>query len=280
MLRGLGQLHEGWVFAGASAAVAHELSVSWRLLEPLEIAGAYGGRTFLDGRVRTRRVVGDRPVRANGVRATSLERTVLDCVRSMPLRDALAVIDSALASGELSRSGFEEYVDIEGAGCHGVGRARLAALLADGRAGSGGESIARAAMYELGFALPELQTEVRDPMDGRVYFADFCWELDDGRVVYGELDGGEKYENPEMTQGRGALWKMRRERLRESRLTLGGRAVVRFSLEDVADARYFNDLLLEFGVPKVREPLIEIPERRFGESAGWEDVPEDVYWFN
>ena len=258
VMHGMRDFHDDWVYSGTSAAVAHGLSVSYRHIGPLEIADAHGGRRRYHGRVLTRYVKDDEPEIASYVYATSLPRTVFDCARELPLRDALTVADSALATGRITKQQLMDYVEGSPGECFGVERARLVARLADGRAGSGGESIARAAMYELGFAVPDLQAEVRDPISGRPYFVDFKWELPGGGIVYGELDGAEKYKNPQMNSGKGALSKLREERRRESRISIEGNPIVRFSLEDVGDAWAFDRLLSAFGVPRVREPIIPV----------------------
>ena len=67
-----------------------------------------------------------------------------------------------------------------------------------------------------------------------------------------------------MNGDQGALSKLREERRRESRISVEGNPIVRFSMEDVNDARLFNKLLGTFGVPRVREPIVPIedaPER-------------------
>ena len=272
IMHGMRDFHDDWVYSGTSAAVAHGLSVSYRHIGPLEIADAHGGRRRYHGRVLTRYVKDDEPEIASYVYATSLPRTVFDCARDLPLRDALAVADSALATGRITRQQLIDYVDASPEECIGIDRARLVARLADGRAGSGGESIARAAMYELGFALPDLQAEVCDPISRRSYFVDFKWELPGGGIVYGELDGAEKYANPLMNGNRGALSKLREERRRESRISVEGNPIVRFSVEDVNDTQLFDRLLSTFGVPRVREPIIPL-----GDAPERVEVPLEAY---
>ncbi len=259
VMHGMRDFHEDWVYSGTSAAIAHGLSVSYRHIGPLEIADAHGGRRRYRGRVLTRYVKNDEPEIASYVYATSLPRTVFDCARDLPLRDALAVADSALATGRMTKQQLIDYVKASPEECIGIERARLVAKLADGRAGSGGESIARAAMYELGFALPDLQAKVCDPISRRPYFVDFKWELPGG-IVYGELDGAEKYTDPQMNGGKDALSKLREERRRESRISIEGNLIVRFSMEDVGDAWTFDRLLSTFGVPKVRGPIISVED--------------------
>lgn len=114
-------------------------------------------------------------------------------------------------------------------------------------------------MWELGFRAPDLQTEVCEPLDGKKYYLDFSWRLPDGTLIAGELDGAQKYTDPQMAGKGGIVDAMRRERIRESRLTACCDAVVRFSMKTVGSAYEFNRLLSSFGVPKNRRPTIKIP---------------------
>ncbi len=257
-MRGLARLRLQWVFAGSSAALVHGAPVSYDLLGTLEVVSDNGSRRYCGNKVRGVYVCEEEAAGVDlaGLRVTDAFRTALDCARSLPFRDAVAIVDGMLHDGLLSKDELLEYLDGHKNGVHGIHRAREVAAFADGRSGSGGESIARAAMHELGFAEPELQVPIEDPVDGRTYFIDFLWRLPGGRVVAGELDGGEKYVNPEMTRGRSALDVMRAERQRESRITASCDSVVRFSPDDVANPRRFGRLLDAFGVPRDHEPLI------------------------
>ena len=262
IMRALGAKHPDWVFCGVGAAVAHGLSVSYRLQTHIEVASASGTGRFSSRRVRRAYVdlASDEPVDVSGVRATSLARTTFDCMRTVEFGEALAIADSALRTGGLTREALVAYVDGKRTGYHGIAQARLVASLADPRSESGGESVARAVMWELGFAAPILQFEVQDPIEpGRTYRVDFCWVLDDGTLVFGELDGGEKYLDPAMTMGRDAIDVMRDERRREARLTAGQGRVVRFSMRDVADREGFARLLDTYGVPRDHDPVILPP---------------------
>lgn len=260
LVTGFSRLHPDWTFCGTSAAVMHGLSVSEGLQRPLEIA-APSRVTAYPRNVVVRRYGSDAPtITVEGVRVTTPERTVLDCARWLPFREGLAVADSSLRLDLVDGGRLNEYVRSAGRGLRGVARARLVARLADPRPENGMESIARATMYELGFSLPELQVPLLDPMDSRrVLRVDFMWVLPDGTVIIGELDGGEKYWNPAMNGGT-PLVAMRGERRRESRLTIDRPKIVRFSPDEVEDIAYFNRLLETFGVPREREPIIEIPD--------------------
>lgn len=112
--------------------------------------------------------------------------------------------------------------------------------------------MARAIMIEHGFMLPELQVSIENPDNpGHPWRCDFFWELPDGTIVVGELDGGEKYVNPAMAHGRDALQVMRDERLRESGMTLAVDRVMRFTFSDVANEARLVALLERFGIPHV-----------------------------
>lgn len=281
-MRGLACLHGDWYFCGLSAAVAYGLSVSYALLKEVEVACATGAHRYHGGKVRARHIDIDSEVAgyASGVFVTSLPRTVFDCLRRLGFRDGCALVDSALRLGLTNKDELSAYFAEKSGGYRGIRQARRTLEFADGRSGSGGESIARAAMWELGFAAPELQAEFRDPVDGGTFYTDFCWRPADGRVIVGELDGGEKYVNPAMTHGRTPEQVRRAERIRESRLTAVSSAVVRFSPETVADDHEFARLLDAFGVPRDHEPLIDVaaaPKVAAYEPPPVEFVPVEAY---
>lgn len=268
VLLGLHELHPDWAFCGPSAAVLLDLSVSNRLLREVHLAVA-GSSHWRDAPGIRRHVTdADELVEKDGVSVTSLERTAFDCMRWLSLREGLVVADSALRTGGLARSELEEYVRRHRGGYHGIVQARATAALADARSENGGESLARAVMWELGFAMPDLQVEVPNPFSGSgVYRVDFRWVLPDGTENYGELDGGEKYWNPEMNGG-SPLTALRRERSRESLLTVAHAGIIRFTPQDVANTAFFDWLLRLYGTPREREPLIQIP------SPGVSPAPE------
>ena len=87
--------------------------------------------------------------------------------------------------------------------CKGYSHALATALWADPRAESGGESIARGRMLLLGYELPDLQVAVPNKIEGGFYYGDFGWKRPNGELL-GELDGRDKYTDPEMTDGKSA----------------------------------------------------------------------------
>lgn len=272
VLRGLQQLHPDWVFCGRSAAVAYGLAVSWGVQDVIEIASASGRARTADPHVVRRYVRGDEARTSFGMRVTSPLRTLFDCMRTLGFREGLAIADSALHVGLVGHEELVRYVRGMRGGFAGAAQARETAELADPRPENGMESIARAVMRELGFAAPELQVPFEDPMrPGHVFRVDFCWTLPDGTVIVGELDGAEKYRNPLMSGGSpGAA--LAAERRRESRISIGRPRIVRFTPEEVLDVAYLDRLLETYGVPRDREPTIEVPA---GPPA--EPVPVEAY---
>ena len=250
VVRAIARRHPHWVFCGPTAALVYGLAVSNSCIESPHVAES-GCRHRKAGGITWHWERDHEFVVVDGLRVTTLERTVFDCMRWLGLGSALAIADSALRRYGRDRSWLEEIVAANGSGCRGAAQARQVASLADGRAESGGESIARARMLELGFAAPELQVEMCDPIDGRRYRVDFLWRLPGSRDVAGELDGLEKYVNPEMTRGRSTVSVMAAERRRESRLSLLV-GVMRFSFFDAVrnQGRRLGELMEAFGIPR------------------------------
>ena len=144
----------------------------------------------------------------------------------------------------------EQFLDI-GKNRPGKACALRVARYANGGAENGGESKARAAMIEDGWDVPDLQVEIDDPMrPGSPFRVDFAW-LDLPRPVVGELDGVEKYAGREQAgDAKHALDVMVRERQRESRLSLAGFTVMRFTMADVnTPERLYRKMELA-GIPR------------------------------
>lgn len=261
ILAGVGQLHPSWTACGVSAAVAHGLQVPYRLLDGRIHVYLGKGNTRSTATVLFHGAPKDlSPTLADGIRATDIRRTALDCMRSADARAATAIADSSLRLAEMSKGELIEYVSINGRGLRGIAQAREIAAFADARSANGGESIARRVIHELGYAPPDLQARFDDPLEpGRCYYADFAWTLENGTLVIGELDGVEKYMDPAMSGGGGPVGAILRERRRESRLTITRAAIARFSFEEVLDIGWFDRMLATYGVPRVRVPLVAVP---------------------
>lgn len=192
--------------------------------------------------------------REMNVLVTSIERTVFDCCRTLPLAFGLVVADSALHWDLTSQEALERYLVERGRGQCGIRRAEQAVALADGGSENGGESLARASVLELGFMRPMTQVPVFDPMEPHNdKYADLGWRLITGKTILGELDGLNKYrlnrDGTPRTMNQ-AIRKFAQERRRESHINLTGATVLRFSLEEALDPDYFSRLLTSAGVPK------------------------------
>ena len=271
MVKALSQLHPDWVFAGPTAALLHGLNVPYSQLTRIWLATSRSSHRTGGHPYSTIVVTGDEYTTCDGIRTTSLFRTVYDALRLTDFRSGLTIADSALRFLALRQDpAFASalhlpYVDptplVQGVSGSGVRlrdikRIRAICALADARSESGGESIARATMLELGFAPPDLQREMISVIDGHShYWVDFSWDLSDKQFVVGELDGTEKYVNVEMTHGKSVAQILEDEHVRSSHITADPRVTsfVRFSFSTVLKLSSFCRLLEGSGVPRTGE---------------------------
>lgn len=254
-MRALGAVHDDWVFCGVSAAEAHGLWLSWKHAGTLYVAlrhGVQGGRRHTPG-IRWRRAPAEKYEVVDGIRVTTLDETTVDCMRTLAFPDALGIADCWLRlwSCGTGRAGLSDVVEQLARHRPGIARARKAAFYADGRSENGGESYARARVIELGYAVPDVQVGIPDPLEPwHVNRVDYLWVKKDGSRVIGELDGLAKYVDPAFMGGLDSERVRAKERLRESRLAVPGASVMRFSMDDVLDAGRFTRLLDRYGVPR------------------------------
>ena len=257
LMRGIARRHPTWNFCGTSAAVGYGLPVTWRLLTNVEVATRTSGKSVPG--IRMRRLSEDRAIVHDGLRLTTLLRTVFDCLVELDLPDALAVADAALRMSGMSASTLVERLRTTYSGHRGLRRALEVASMADGRAESGGESIARAMMHQLGFAPPQLQVWIEDPIEpGKWFRVDFAWLTEDGRLIIAEMDGRGKSTLPEFTNGRETARVLQDERLRESHLTLYRPAIIRFGYDDLLDPEEFKRKLSSYGVPRAGDQVFDL----------------------
>lgn len=251
LMRAVARGHPTWRFCDASAAVAYGLPVSWALLTHVFVDAPRASADRVGSGVAWRHLSDGETGAVLGLSVTSLWRTVFDCLATFPAADALAVVDRAARLSGASARQVVDYLRTVHRGHRGVRRAVEAAALADGRAESGGESIARHTMHELGFEVPELQVWIEDPVCPGTWFrVDFLWLLPDGTIVIGELDGRQKSERPELMGGRGAVRVLQDERMRESHLTALRPAIMRFGYDEARDPERLGALLERYGVPR------------------------------
>ena len=169
---------------------------------------------------------------------TSRERTLLDCLRSLPLDEGLAVADSALRNGYSRASLLEVAARARGAG---AARVREVAGLADGRAANPFESSLRAICLDVPGLQVVPQVDVHAPhWLGRP-------DLVDERLALAlEADSFEWHG------GRQAL---HRDANRYNAFVAAGWAVLRFSWEEVMFHPRRVALVLEAAVARRAEVL-------------------------
>lgn len=257
VLRALQREHPEWVFCRESAAVALGLPVPESALDEVHVVSSAGRSESGSGRVRWHRAPHCSTVFANGVKATSLARTVFDCMRTQAFADSLAIADAALRASGHGRARFQAAFRAFGNIGHPTGslpgarRAFRTMHYADRRSESAGESLARARMIELGFAQPRLQVPFERPLEpGRRFRVDFLWTRADGVQVVGEFDGMSKYEDPALLEGRVPARVLVEEQHREAQLTLLGMPVMRISFKDAVNPARFEALLDAYGIPR------------------------------
>ncbi len=251
IVRGMAGQKPGIAFCGPSAALVHGLDVPWRDLEQVHVAQRHGSCSRSSNEVVRHEYDGEL-IDVDGVRVTPFWRTVADCLRWLPFPDALAVADSALKEMGCKVETLVAHVEEEARGKTGKARAAEVAAFADAGSANAGESLARGVMLEAGFVRPTLQLELPDPVEPwHSYFVDFAWLDGDGApCVFGELDGYRKTENAMYMGGRSAERVLLDERRRESRLSLYGVPIVRFTLAQALRDWEFELLLDSYGVPR------------------------------
>lgn len=265
ILRTLQKLHPDWVLCHESAAIAFGLPVSFDRMDAIHVETSRAKRNASPSSIRWHVIEDDDPVLVQSLRVTSLTRTVFDCMRTSSFKQALAIADGALRCTGNPPGWFAARFKRLGKTHPGINQAIRTMYYADPLSESGGESMARAAMIEQGFALPYLQVAFPQPLDPqRSYRVDFLWTRMDGSNVIGEFDGMQKYECDAFRNGRTPLRVLADERHRESHLTLHGMPIVRFSYKDVMDADHFARLLECYGIPRNDE--IARTERRLART--------------
>ena len=258
IMRGLQQLHPSWVFCGVSAALAHGVDVSWGLLRKTHVVAPRKSWSARSDGIAWHAVdcLECEVVVRSGVRVTSLQRTTLDCLRWLSFSEGMVIADFAVARFPGGKDAMASYFESRKGRCRGIDHALETLSRSDGRAESGGESIARAVMIEQGFMVPELQTWVPDPLHpGKWFRVDFVWLRTDGRVIVGECDGRKKLFDPKMTQGKTPEEVLMDQRKREGLLTAYDVSVMRFTYEEAAGVTELVRKLELYGVPRADSPL-------------------------
>ena len=193
------------------------------------------------------------------IAVTTLARTVVGCLRTLPAHDAVAIADAAARRG-VARGAVGAVLDRQ-AGWPRVRRARELLDLVDPRRESWLESVSAVALHELGSPPGEPQVEVWTP-GGRVARVDTCWR-DLG--VVGEADGWAKHTADDASLS-GAQRALRSEEQREDALRDLGLEVVRWDTGGVVDpagraatAERFRRAVARADPRRVRARLVAVP---------------------
>ncbi|WP_156374054.1 type IV toxin-antitoxin system AbiEi family antitoxin domain-containing protein [Cellulomonas sp. Leaf334] len=232
------------VFSHASAAALWGLTLigPWPASVEIAVGAAPGGRSRPG--VTRRSCSGHLDVvEVDGVRRSSVSRTVVDLARSVPFVSGLAAADHALRRRLTTVEELRSTVESLGP-ARGVRAARRVLEHTSGLAESPGESLSRGRMIELRLPSPVLQHRLGD-RDGAIGRVDFWWpEL---RLV-GEFDGRLKYQVDGIADERRVEDRLWAEKLREDRLRAGGARVVRWTWDVALDRDRFGAALARHGL--------------------------------
>lgn len=247
----------GPVFWGPSAAVLHGLPL-WRFRPTgvhTVISGSRHGRTVAGVVWHNVALDPSDVIVVDGIRCTSLDRTLLDLARTTPAETSLSAADAALRAEAVT--GHVQDADAAAAWtarlreraakshARGIRKARGIIEFADGRAQLPGESVSRLQLARLGFMRPELQVHVVGP-GGEDYWLDFGFPR---ARCFGEFDGKGKYIDDELRADRSAEEVVLAEKRREDAIRgVTGWRTVRWDSTDIASADALGARLRAFGI--------------------------------
>ena len=152
------------------------------------------------------------------IMVTTVARTLQDCARSMPFREAVVLADSIMRRGLMEpHEVIETLLNLTG---YGGSAGPFLAQAVDASSESAGESLTRCLLME--HRLPSPVSQYPISCEGRNYRVDFAWP--EARVIL-EFDGEQKYvDHP----GRD-----RYEATRDRALTRAGWTVVHLTWADI-----------------------------------------------
>lgn len=169
----------------------------------------------------------------DGVRVTSLARTLIDVSRTVQLETSVAMLDyaqrdatrrdSGVTAVRVSRSELSTEFALHSSR-RGTARCATALELSDGRSGSPGETLSRVGMHLLALPMPILQQQFIDSF-GLIGIVDFWWPEFN---LIGEFDGFGKYLREDLRPGQTIAEVVIAEKKREDRLRALGPRVTRW----------------------------------------------------
>lgn len=193
----------------------------------------------------------------DGLMCTTLERTVFDCVRTLPLEAAVSIADAAervMALGgrewdqdaaDRWRRGLRDRVE-RASGARGIRTGRFVAAFANGRVQLPLESVSRLQLHRLGFRILRPQVPIAAPGGGWYYVDLGLDEIE----AFAECDGEAKYRDEAMRSGRSLEQVLLDEKSREDwiRGTTGWR-MIRWGDRPAGSVQALAILLRSFGIP-------------------------------
>jgi hypothetical protein len=191
--------------------------------------------------------------RIDGVRVTTLARTVVDLCRISTFQQSVVIADAALHRTAHPLPHFprtlltSEHLAAELSLVHlrqGRTKARRAIDFADGSADRPGESLSRVNIALAGLSAPRLQVPLRGA-SGKRWFVDFWWPQFN---LIGEFDGNMKYTDPEFLRGRTPQRALIDEKRREDDLRAAGHGMSRWPWETAMSIPRLRQHLLLAGV--------------------------------
>jgi len=165
-----------------------------------------------------------------GVRVTAVERTVADCLRTVPLTASVPITDAALHRRLATGPQLADYLEVQRRWT-GMPRARLALSMADGRRETWLESYSFVRLDRLGVPAWRAQVLVLDGGGELLGRVDGLWE---DCAVVAEVDGRGKYLDGALgPSGEHAAREVIAEKVREDAIRDLGLEVVRWDLSEL-----------------------------------------------
>jgi hypothetical protein len=189
----------------------------------------------------------------DGLKVTTLARTIADVARTTSFGNAVTATDAALRRtrhpiGGVPRTTVEPgdlLTELVGVPLHqGLAKATRAIEFADGRADRPGESMSRVSILRADLTAPLLQQPLRG-LSGRLWTVDFWWPEFN---VIGEFDGKWKYTDPTFMAGRTPQQVMLDEKDREDDLRAANHGFTRWDWSVAVSPASIRSRLLAAGV--------------------------------
>lgn len=239
LVRAVAEQSANSVISHVSAAVLHGLPVRNAALNRVHVTrpDTGHGKTSAHQQLHLRPLDDGEVVVRDGVRVTSLERTIVDLARSEPFGWAVSAADAALRLG-LKRPVLQEAAfGLR----HVPGRTKAVGVVAfaDAKAESPLESWSRVSIARAGFPAPMLQWEVRDADGEWCATTDFGWP---NHGVVGEADGKGKYDD-QLASGRSGADLVMTAQRRDETIRHSGWRVSHWGWVTATDHRLLGALL-------------------------------------